>query len=52
MFYLYECPKCKKTVGVTEAVVDYKRVETCKCGEIMRKIFSSSAIKTSDGYKA
>ena len=52
MVYLYECSKCKKTVEVTKAVVDYKRVEHCQCGEIMRKVFSSSAIKTSDGYKA
>ena len=52
MTYEYHCNRCKKTVEVTKAVKDYNRVETCQCGEIMRKIFSSSAIKTSDGYKA
>ena len=52
MIYLYECSKCKKTVEVTKAVKNYNRVETCECGEVMRKVFSSSAIKSSDGYKA
>ena len=52
MVYTYFCDTCKKTVEVTKAVKNYKRIETCECGEVMRKVFSSSAIKTSDGYKA
>ena len=52
MTYNYFCDKCQKAKEVSKAVRDYNRVETCECGAVMRKVFSSSAIKTSDGYKA
>lgn len=51
MVYTYFCDTCKKTVEVTKAVKNYNRVETCKCGEVMRKVFSVGGIKTNDGVK-
>lgn len=52
MIYNYFCDKCKKAKEVTKAVKDYNRDEVCECGEKMRKVFSASSIKTSDGFKA
>lgn len=52
MTYNYFCDNCKKAKEVSKAVRDYNRVETCECGNVMRKVFSVASIKTGDGVKS
>ena len=52
MIYLYECEKCKKEVEISKPAIESSREEHCEyCNEPLKRIYTSSTIKTSDGIK-
>ena len=52
MIYLYECEKCKKEFEVNKPMNESSKEEHCEhCGKPLKRIYTSSTIKTSDGIK-
>lgn len=51
MIYLYKCNTCNKEVTVSKSASDSSRVETCKCGTELKRVYTSNAIVTADGVK-
>lgn len=52
MRYDYECSKCKLREVITKPIAMASRIEYCKkCGEQMKRNWTSFGMKTSDGVK-
>ena len=53
MKYNYKCENCKTETTVTKSMYASDRVEYCEeCGTILKRVWSSATIKTSDGVKS
>jgi putative FmdB family regulatory protein len=52
MIYLYECEKCKKKFEINKPMNESSREEHCgHCDSVLKRIYTSSTIKTADGVK-
>lgn len=52
MTYEYKCDKCDKVFEVIKPNSESSRIEYCKvCKSEMRRIYSTGAISTGDGFK-
>ncbi len=52
MIYLYKCDNCNKEVEIEKSMSEASKIEKCfSCKKQLVRVFISSAIKTSDGYK-
>lgn len=53
MTYLYECAKCKSgEITIIKPMSESSKIEICtECKAELNRIFTSSGIKTADGYK-
>ena len=52
MRYLYKCEDCHtEPIAVTKSMSESSRIELCKCGKVMTRIYNSVHLKTSDGIK-
>ena len=52
MIYLYKCEKCKKEIEINKPMNESSKEECCEhCSEPLKRIYTSSTIKTSDGIK-
>lgn len=54
MKYEYRCGSCKKSLIVDKPVRDSSKTEFCDCkvNEPLIRVYSSSGIKTGDGFKS
>ena len=51
MIYLYKCEKCKNEVEINKPMNEASKEEHCECGQSLKRVYTSSTIKTSDGIK-
>ena len=52
MRYEYVCESCGLEFIIKKQMKDSDKNEQCpQCGEIAKRVFSSTAIRTNDGYK-
>jgi len=50
MIYLYRC-ECGNEQTIEKPMSECSTKELCKCGKEMQRVYTASAIKTTDGYK-
>lgn len=51
MTYEYICNNCKTTELITKPINEASRIEKCKCGKEMKRVYDVSSIRTGDGIK-
>lgn len=51
MTYQYYCDKCKKPQEAIKPMSESSNKEYCMCGGELRRVYSSTAIRTADGFK-
>jgi len=51
MKYLYTCDECNKEITIDKHNTKSSKIEHCECGKELRRIYTSTGIKTSDGIK-
>jgi len=52
MTYQYKCEHCEKEIEITKSIYSSSRIESCQvCNSELKRIYTSSGIKTGDGFK-
>lgn len=51
MTYIYTCQNCNKEILINKPMSESDLVEHCDCGAVLKRVYESLSIKTSDGVK-
>jgi putative FmdB family regulatory protein len=52
MIYRYFCKVCNKETDISKPMMEASKEEKCnKCHSVLKRIYTASSVKTSDGIK-